>query len=298
MKKIVSSLGIIVVALLCVVPLNVEVVNAQGTICFTQNFNSGSTPFNFAFAQTPGSNWSRDFPATGGYNNTPGLHITFNAGFEQYDSGYSAGIGSCSFGTNDDIFIRFWIKYDSNYRWNGDGSMQDKMVIFGDNDTDSRFILMNERNNSSRPCSPPDSITSEQGSFSLMKNIGTDPGPSNIDCTPYYLMTHSTEYYIQYEVDAAEDMLRLWVNNNDQNNPTRSYHGSGYNLGTDVNEIKMGGFMSDTPLVSAGKVWDNFTVATDFDPNWSEAGGDPEPPASTPLKRMRLRPNYSLGWSW
>lgn len=280
--------------------------SAQGTICFSQNFNSGSTPFNFAFAQTPGSNWTRNFPATGGYNSTPGLEIIFNAGFEQYDSGYSSGIGGCSFDTNDDIFIRFWIRYNSNYRWNGDGSMQDKMVIFGDNDTDSRFIFMNERNNSSRPCTPPDSITSEQGSFSLMKNIGGDPGEDNIDCTPYYLMTHSTVYFIQYEVDAADDCLRLWINNNNQGSPTRSYcgenGGGNYSLGTDVNEIKWGGFMSDTPAVSAGKVWDNLVVATDFDPNWCEGtcdgggepgGGDPVDPTPRRLP-VRIKPADGL----
>lgn len=285
-------------ALALVAVLLPSVVFAQGTICFSQNFNSGSNPFNFAFEQTPGSNWSRDFPATGGWNSTPGLHITFNAGFEQYDSGYSAGDGACDFPDGSSIFVRFRVKWDSNYRWDGDGSMQDKMVIFGDNDTDSRFILMNERDNSSRPCTKP-AGSSEFGSISLMKNIGTDPGTSNIDCTPYYLMTHSQWYHVQFEVDTTDDCLRLWINDNNTT-PTRSYCGENgggvYGAGSDWNEYKFGGFMSDTPVQTAGKIWDDITIATGFDDDWcvelngvdcAGEGGGPEPDL-TP-RRLRFR---------
>lgn len=269
----------------CVAPIDriVPPVQAQGTICFSENFNSGDTPYGFPFAYDPGAGtqWFREKLATGGYNGTGGEHIVFVSGQSQYDSGYAMTTGSCTFADGSSLFMRFRVKWDSNYVWNGAGSMQDKMIIFkGDNDHDSRIIFMNEKDNASTPCTIPGT---NRGFISLKKNIG---GPGATDnCTAYYEVFNNTWYEVQFEVDTDPSpgggCLRVWVNNNTQGSPTREKCGltlhavaSGDGMWS---QIDLGGFMSEAPTVTAGKVWDDIVIATGFDNTWYQGGGSPPP---------------------
>lgn len=253
---------------------------ANSEVLYTLPFESGAPTYGTGWTYPAGSDF-QSMQVTGqGWSGTNGHKLITLNGRRQYNSGWVFDPAPSDGWQNGDIvYVRFRVKYDANFRWDGAGSMQNKMVDFGTSDRGSRVILHQERPHSTTACGLPDSYYPNYGALSVKKNIG-EP------CTPPVPITYDTWYHVQFAVQSSttsssgDGYFKLWVNNNDFNNPSSQVFN--VNITTDDwnSSWDFGGFITDAPARDQGFIVDDFQVATTFDPNWGS--GSSTPAASVP----------------
>ncbi|MEW8628960.1 MAG: polysaccharide lyase [Candidatus Thiodiazotropha sp.] len=266
--------------------------SAQAEILFSTNMNSASGSFGFE-GTYPSGNYSLDL-TSGGYNSN-GAHIVINRNALQFPFGfYHPGSKPGGWTWNDVAYVRFRIKFDDNFRWDGDGSQQNKMVDIGGG-ANARVILHNEKDRPSEPCAL--NYTEYTSSGPITYNTAQDYGlPSNAfssgdygslalknginpPCTPPVVVTHGVWYHVQFAVKISsssgrsDGFFKLWVNNNDINNPSTEVLNIIRELGEWNSSWDVGHYWThDNPNRSQGWVIDDYQTATTFDPNWAPSG--------------------------
>ena len=229
---------------------------------------------------------------TGGFDGSQAAHLVMRAGADQFQQGWlfdgARPGGGWTYG--DTVFIRFRIRFDDNYRWDGVGSQQNKMIDFGGG-ADSRVILHNERPRPTTPCSlnyvdyeqpgnpvfytpadfgMPDGAfdTGEWGFFSLKNGI-------DFPCTPPIPVTYGRWYHVQLAVrlssaaGASDGFFKLWIDNNDADHPSSQVLDIVRELAEWNTSWDVGGYWTNhNPHRDQGWVIDDFYVSDGFDPNW------------------------------
>jgi len=114
------------------------------------DFNFNSTPVGFEGSFTEGSNYREEWVPSSGYDGTGGSRLTMMQDRQQFPMGWFFHGGAASWSWNDVAYVRFRIRFDDNYRWDGTGSQQNKLLDIGG--LDSRVILHNERDRPTTPC--------------------------------------------------------------------------------------------------------------------------------------------------
>jgi polysaccharide lyase-like protein len=243
---------------------------------------SGTAPYGFEGQYTGegGSQWYEESVA--GWSGS-GSHLVVREGARQFNLGWFGNSGR-EWQAGDIVYVRFRIRFDDDWRWDGEGSMQNKLMEMGlGGNGASRFILHNEKPHSTTPCGLPDSVNDGTiGGFSLKKGITEE-------CTPPVMVTFGEWYHMQIAVRASSaggnnGFFKVWVNNNDESNP------SAQRLNTSVTAdlwdgFAFGGFFTDAAYYrDQGWVFDDFEIATNFDPDWAsgQSAPPPQPPPPPP----------------
>jgi hypothetical protein len=220
--------------------------------------------------------WYNILPAVGqGWAGTQGARLVTFASRSQYNAGWYFHNGNLKSGgwrDGDTIYVRMRVRYDDNFRWDGAGSMQNKMVDFGMGGSGaSRVILHQESPHQTTPCGLPVSDRPNFGSLSLKIGI-------TFTCTPPVRITFGQWYHVQFAVQSSHGTTRdghfkIWVNNNDAGAPSSQLlniavpttnGGVNYWNGS----MAFGGYITDAPLRNQGWVMDDFQVSDTFSPNW------------------------------
>jgi len=259
---------------------------------FRVDFNSGVSPYGFEamFVPEEPAWYSANYLPTGGYDNSPAIQIIANQGNEQFRLGWywNGTRPGANWDWNDTVYVRFRIRFDDTYRWDGTGSQQNKMVDFGGSDEISRVILHNERPGTTSPCTlnyaggtsytPADyGLTTgafdsgEWGSFAIKRGITET-------CTPPVAVTYGTWYHIQLAVKVSsasgvsDGEFRLWINNNNQTGPSTELLNIQQGVSDWNNSWDFGGYWTHANTIrDQGWRVDDFEVSEQFDPNWSPA---------------------------
>jgi hypothetical protein len=264
---------------------------ASGTIYFSENFNSGSSPYSFddeydgrctTYPTWSGSDmWAVQHLSTGGWNGSGGARLIARQGYEQHSIGWYGHVSKSDWEQGDYFYLRFRIKFDSTMRWDGTGSQQNKMFIWGNGTyqgVNMRVMLHQEADHETSPCCEMDEeySNSNYGLFSLKRNI-------HEYCTPYYPITYSTWYHVQCYVkssstaSATDACLKIWVNNNSYNSPSGEING-GFNLAVEGDSetiwwggFQFGGYWTDlNNNRDCSWVVDDFQIGSAFDSNWAQ----------------------------
>ncbi|OHA85378.1 MAG: hypothetical protein A2591_01635 [Candidatus Yonathbacteria bacterium RIFOXYD1_FULL_52_36] len=273
-------------------------------VLFRADFNSGNSPYQFEGQYPTGTNWAVSTVAGGGKDGSNAAHLLMTQNVDQFQSGwYFNGTKPGGGWTwNDVAYIRFRVKYDDNFRWDGSGSQQNKMVDIGSG-SGSRVILHQEKERPTTPCSINYVDYSQAGNpmyytpsyFGLPANAfnNGDYGffsiKNGIDfpCTPPVLITHGVWYDVQMAVKLSsapgvnDGYFKLWVNNNDVNSPSSQAlsivrNTDGWNTSWDF-----GGYWTNFGIRTQGWTVDDFVTATTFDSNWYTTGGSTTPAPDT-----------------
>ncbi|MHA1962659.1 MAG: hypothetical protein ACW99U_20905, partial [Candidatus Thorarchaeota archaeon] len=233
-------------------------------IIHNMTFESGAPDYNSDYTYPPDGHFISEQVIGQGWNGTNGHHFITLNGERQYNFGWASSIQPPSgWNDGDRVFVRIRLKYDSNFRWDGAGSMQNKMVDFGSDSLGGRVILHQESPHPTTGCGLDDSYKPHYGSLSVKRNIGAP-------CTPPVPITYDIWYHVQFEVQSGEDgYFKLWVNNNDYANPSSEVFGVRLTTAHWDDSWDIGGFTTDAPIRDQGWIVDDFQVATTFDPNWS-----------------------------
>jgi hypothetical protein len=269
------------------------VVNAHAEILYSTSMESASNSFGFE-GTYPSENY-RVNRTDDGYNTSGGAHIVIHQNSSQFPFGfYHPGSKPGGWTWNDVAYVRFRIKFGNNFRWDGAGSQQNKMIDIGGG-TNARVILHNERNRSSEPCAL--NYTEQTSSGAIIHNTPEDYGlPSDVfnsgdygsfalknginpSCTPPVVITHAIWYHVQFAVkissspDQPDGYFKLWVNNNDVDNPSTQVLNIIRELGEWNSSWDVGHYWTqENPNRVQGWIIDDYQTATTFDPNWAPAG--------------------------
>lgn len=239
-------------------------------VTFRSDFE-GQSPYGFALQHPAGdgSEWFEE--AAEGWNGQ-GSRLVVRRGREQFNLGWYGDTGGV-WEAGDVIFVRFRIRFDDDWRWDGNGSQQNKLVDIGlgDGSGDSRFILHQESPHPTTPCGLSSRYGGgEYGSLSLKKGI-------TFECTRPVIITYGRWHHVQLAVRASTEggsdgYFKLWVDNNDFDEPSSQREGTSV-TGTDWTEFGFGGFWTDANgRRDQGFVVDDFEIATDFDADWAPGG--------------------------
>jgi hypothetical protein len=246
---------------------------SEAQVLYRVSFDS--TPYNLEGQYSTGP-WSLSHLTTGGWSGSGAPHLVHASGASQYNMGwYFSGnrASGHTWVTGDTVYLRFRIRYDDDWRWDGAGSMQNKMIDFGMGGVSSRVILHQERPHPTTPCGlDPTLYDSRWGSLSLKVGI-------TYTCTPPVAITYGRWHHVQLAVksgSSATASFKLWVDNNNAASP--SSQRSGFTLTAEEwnNSWTFGGFMSDPPIRTSGFVVDDFEVALTFDPQWNPGISGPD----------------------
>lgn len=254
---------------------------ARGEILFQSNFETGAPTYGFV-GKYEGNDFREE--QTAGWTGM-GSRLTVLRGRDQFNLGWYGPTGR-NWSAGETIFVRFRIRFDNNWRWDGTGSQQNKIFDLGvGGNGESRVILHEEKPHSTTPCGlPPGFGGGNWGALSLKKGITEQ-------CTAPVPITHSRWHHVQLALRASapgqsNGFFKLWVDNNNFGQPSSqrtnttatATHWDGYGFGgfwTDRNNNRDQGF-----------VVDDFQIATDFDANWAQGsespGGGPPPPQNPP----------------
>jgi hypothetical protein len=207
-----------------------------------------------------GTTWFKTHEPTGGPNGTPCVNFTFASGARQFRFGLWAPVLAHTFGSTESIFIRLIRRYHDAMRWTeggpqhkiaiiGDGDS--RCMVYGNYAGPSVGGALGWRSGGGTGPFYAHAIPSYfglsginndwsndgdiYGSVKAQKNITIDaagpalitygnnpnppiPGPNSAAPTP-----GNCWYYEQYEFQpgsASGHAFKVWVNNNDYNNPT------------------------------------------------------------------------------
>lgn len=256
----------------------------------SNDFNSSVNGFEGRF--TEGSNYVESWSPALGYNGSGGSRLTMMQNREQFPMGWffngaKPGVG---WTWSDVVYLRFRIRFDDEFRWDGTGSQQNKLLDFGGNG--SRVILHNERDRPTTPCglknidysqpSQPVSNTEADyglpagafdngnwGSLALKRGI-TEP------CTPPVIVTHGVWYHVQIAVKVSSaanqpnGYFKLWLNNNDAQNPSTQILNIVQELLDWNTSWTFGGYWTNSNQYrDQGWVVDDFQMGDQFDQNWA-----------------------------
>jgi hypothetical protein len=206
-------------------------------------------------------------------------------GFSQGSVGWVNSSNLKTWRQGDDFYVRFRIKFDPTMRWDGAGSQQNKMFIWGageHNGMNHRVMMHQEKDHPTSPCAdlPILYSSAEFGTLAVKRNIQEY-------CTPPVPVTYDTWYHVQFYVnsgataDSLDSEFKLWVNNNVFAAPTSQEIG-GFNLavvGHWDQGFQFGGFWTDAnDNRDTSWVIDDFQIGLTFDPAWG--GPTPEAPIS------------------
>ncbi len=287
------------------------------------DFNASSQIYGFGNRFVDDLNYTHTYNSAGGFNGTGGAHLVMHQGRDQFRSGWywdGAKPGG-GWTWNDTVYIRFRIRFDDNYRWDGTGSQQNKMIDFG-GDSGSRVIFHNERPRPTTPCGlnyvdytqsgnpvyntpadyglPANAFdTGEWGGFSLKNGI-------DFPCTKPVIVTHGQWYHVQFAVKVSsaagvnDGFFKVWLNNNNATAPSSQTLNIVRELMDWNSSWDFGGYWTNNNgLRDQGWVVDDFQVATTFDPNWYPGGTvtpvpTEPPPAPAPSVNTGLPLNESF----
>jgi len=255
---------------------------ATAQVLFRSDFNNGSSPYSFARAYANGGQYSESRVAAGGWNGTGGTHLEHVANQRQYNLGwYFSGRnirtsnGLPEWRVGDIVYVRLRLRYDDDWRWDGEGGMSNKMIDFGMGGDGSGRIIMRQTKPSTTTCAPnPATYGPSNGGITV--GIGI-----TYTCTPAAIITYGRWHHVQFAVQTSASntgYIKVWVDNNDFNNPTSEIRGLTISNVAGWNDSwTVGGFMTDAPVRTSGFVMDDFEVATAFDPNWASGVSTPPP---------------------
>lgn len=267
----------------------------QAQTLFNVDFNSaGNYGWDFEFPEKcqtypnwgscGSARWALQHLPTGGWNGTGGARLVARAGYSQGSIGWVDRSDLVAWNQGDHFYVRFRIRFDSTMRWDGAGSQQNKMFIWGageHNGLNHRVMLHQEKDHPTSPCADLPAATSNA-------NFGTIAVKRNIQqfCTPPAAITYDQWYHVQFYVksgataDSQDAELKLWVNNSNFAAPTSQRIG-GFNLavlGHWDQGFQFGGFWTDAVSRDSSWIVDDFQIGLSFDPSW--AGASPEAPTS------------------
>lgn len=212
-----------------------------------------------------------------GWGNDPNIH-QFNSGWLTNGSSFR------TWDNNARLFVRFRIRYDLNWRWDGEDQLENKMGDWGEGDADaSRIIIMGHAthtggigtltraNYSSNPVDP--NWYGNFGSLHISHGIGgEEPNPTVTEATE---ITFGQWYHVQFEVQAGTNgigYLKHWVNRNDYNNPNGLWVATStvpiQTVGWD-DSWEFGGFQNDYVLRDQGFMFNDLIYSDTFDAEWA-----------------------------
>ena len=265
------------VALFCAVA-----VDAGAQTLFRADFNTGSSPYNFEQQYAFNGYWQYQHLAGGGWTGG-GAHVIHNANLRQYNLGWELYTGNYTtphtWAVGDLVYIRLRLRYDDDWRWDGQSAMSNKMIDLGIGGHDQSRVIM-------RVLKPGEFATTCQPAMSLGSNYGgITVGQGITDrCTPPVTITHSRWHHVQFAVQTSASgngYMKVWVDNNTFANPSSQITGLTQFVDEWNGSWNVGGFMTDYPIRTSGFIIDDFEVGLSFDPNWAQGAGGATPPAST-----------------
>lgn len=292
---------------------------ASSEILFSSNFNSNTPLYGFQTIIPENNNYVESFVANGGFDGSGASHMLMLRDRYGFRTGWEwNGTKPGGWNWNDTVYVRFRIRFDDNFRWDGSGSQQNKMIDFGG--INSRVILHNERPRPVTPCglnyvdysqpgnpvyNTPEDFglpagafdNGDWGSFSVKQGI-SEP------CTPPVIVTHGRWYHVQFAVRVSsaagrpDGHFKIWLNNNNFSAPSSQV----FNVLQELHEWNtswdMGGYWSEeNPYRNQGWVIDDFQVATTFDPAWypgATASAAPTPVVQEPTATIAAVANTGL----
>jgi hypothetical protein len=263
-------------------------ISAQ-TIFFSSDFEGNPPLYNWeGLHNYHGDVWSVVNLPDGGWNGSQAAMIVAEQGQTQYNIGWynfshSQENFPSEWNQGDDFYVRFRVRFPEEMRWDGTGSQQNKLFVWGSGTyggTNHRVMIMQEAHHTTSPCCNMEQNyrNSNYGLFSVKRNISEN-------CTPYVPVTYGQWYHIQVYVksstsaDATNAEFKIWLNNNDFENPNSSV--TNFNLA--VNGIwdqgfTFGGFWTD---VNSNRdyqiIFDDFQMADFFDSNWMVGSNESNP---------------------
>ena len=254
------------------------------TALFQESFESGSGPWSFG-GRHDDPQWTESVLPTGGWNGTRGVQLSAAQGQEQFSLGwYWPGNRAGSWSTGNLAVVRFRIKFDPTYRWDGAGSQQNKMFEFGA--APDRIILHNERPHSTTHCglSPTTYRDGTVGAFTIKSGINTP-------CTPSVPVTFGVWYHVQLAIQSGSNgSYKLWINNNSASSPSAQVSGFSRGVNGWNDSWQWGGFWTDTVSARTSRwVVDDFEVGRTFDPEWYPGGTTSPPPVQVPRAPTSVR---------
>jgi hypothetical protein len=272
--------------------ISVFVLNAQ--VYYSESYDTPGAGNQYGFAGKytgdGGSQWLLQHLPNGGNagSGDGAAKITWYQGQEQFNSGWYGGSSGGSwpaFSQGDRIFFRIRLYYPTGeYAWNGTGSQENKMMLFGELcDGDQRLIFFSHQSHTTEPCCNAGVLPSNQGVFNANVNVG-------YDCAGPVIMTTGIWYDVQVEWQSSttcsntNGYIKMWINNNDYNNPTASITGinmvvTGCCAGSDVtwnSGFSLGNYWTDANNnQNCSTVFDDLEMAGSFDNTWYTSGGTP-----------------------
>lgn len=277
--------------------------HAVSAVFFSENFDVGPSPYGFEgehdfkcttypdWASCSPNEWATEHLPTGGWNGTGGARLIFRRSQDQNELGWYNWSNFKAWLQGDFFYVRFRIRFDDNMRWDGTGSQQNKMFIWGSgtyNGWNHRVMLHQEGDHQTSPCCQmaPEYSNSNYGLFSLKRNIQEF-------CTSPVPVTYGRWYHVQFYVksgttaDSTDAQFKVWINNNHIGLPTSSKIG-GFNLAVEGiwnRGFTFGGYWTNNnPNRDVSWVVDDFQIGDTFDPEWYPA---PLPPPNIPTN-LRL----------
>lgn len=243
-------------------------------VLFDANFSGSEPQFDFDNVFAEDDLVTINAAPGAGPNGENAGEIVFTQGLDANDGYGQHGWtwGGTAPGYGESRFFRFWMRLADDWRFDGTGSQQFKMLLVGfDSGADSdRIILHLEQPGTVSPCTnlPSGFSAPTYGGLSIKQGITST-------CTPAYPVTYATWYAVQLEVQISSSQgvsdgeFRLWINNNDQQNPDRELTGINQDNDGWEFERKLANYWTDeNNNRDMGIRFAKVREATQFDPNW------------------------------
>jgi len=286
---------------------------ATSQIFISNDFNSSVNGFEGRFNE--GSNYTESWSANSGYNGSGGSRLVMMQNREQFTMGwfFDGTKPGAAWTWNDIAYVRFRIRFDDDYRWDGTGSQQNKLLDFGGDD--SRVILHNERDRPTTPCGlknidysqPGQPVSNTEADYGLPAgafdngNWGSLALKRGINepCTPPVIVSHGVWYHVQLAVkissaaNRSDGYFKLWLNNNDIQNPSTQILNIVQGLLDWNNSWTFGGYWTNAnQFRNQGWIVDDFQMGDQFDSNWApDSSLGNQQPLPSPLEQQ---PNVDL----
>lgn len=251
---------------------------SQSTIPAFSSVSGGADAYTVTWST--GHHFTHRYLASGGYGGGGCAHMIMRAGNDQYDMGWFISGGNMKNWTQGDtVFLRFRMRFDGLYRWDGEPSMQMKAFDWGqESGGGNRVIVMNEcPADFGAICKLDDRIYTDgtHGGWSAKQGIGgEEPSPL---CTPGLPVTHSTWNHYQVEIKTSASgagYMKFWIDNNTYGSPSSQWLNRTLGVAGWTDSWNLGGgFMSETPDRDQGFMINDLEIGDSFDASWFPGGG-------------------------